>query len=76
MLLIKNESWTGFNILNNDGSNYEGETDLNGIRHGQGKCIYCDGSSYEGQWLNGFYHGKGTLIMPTGHKYCGEWKNG
>ncbi len=75
MNLMKKQSWTGFNIVNNDGSEYNGESN-NGLRHGKGKCSYVDGSTYDGDWVNGLYCGKGTLKMSDGYKYVGEWKDG
>jgi len=34
----------------NDGSQYEGEWDIIGQRHGKGACLDCDGWLYEGFW--------------------------
>ena len=32
------------------------------MRHGQGVCLYADGSIYEGSWLFGREQGQGSLM--------------
>lgn len=50
-----------------DHGKYEGEYNGDGLRHGKGKCVYFDGSTYEGDWSNGWRHGKGTLSRLDGY---------
>ena len=46
----------------------------NGMRHGQGKHIYNDGSTYEGAWHLDQYHGYGTLVYRNEiDRYEGNW---
>ena len=44
-------------------------------RHGDGKCIYVNGSIYTGQWDNDKRHGYGTQTWPDGREYRGYWSN-
>lgn len=53
------------------------------VRHGRGKCVYADGSVYDGKWKNDVYHGQGTLTTlssrtnDTGHvEKSGVWEYG
>ena len=55
---------------------YEGEWSL-GRRHGNGVCLYPDGSLYEGNWLRGREHGRGCLMTHNRSIiYEGEWQDG
>eukprot|EP00953_Heterococcus_sp_UTEX-ZZ885_P015085 8496-Heterococcus_DN1.PRE.6 len=49
---------------------------LHGKRYGDGKAIYSDGSTYDGEWLHGKRHWEGTYTYNTGGVYNGEWHNG
>ena len=49
---------------------YTGPTN-NGMREGNGKCVWADGSSYEGDWAQNKRHGNGVFITSDGHKYEG-----
>lgn len=40
-------------------SNYEGERNEKGEKHGRGKLVYSNGDIYEGVWLNNKKHGRG-----------------
>ena len=42
----ENKTVTVSNVINHDGSIYNGET-MNGLRNGSGLCSYADGSSYD-----------------------------
>jgi hypothetical protein len=53
-----------------DGGYYKGEK-KGGKRHGIGKMIHADCSSYEGEWENDLYSGNGTLIYSSGQIYKG-----
>ena len=57
-----------------DLGNYTGKY-RKGMRHGQGTCIWADGSSYEGTWRYDVMHGKGTFKY-KGYTYVGDWQNG
>lgn len=54
---------------------YDGQWSV-GRRHGQGRCIYADGSVYEGDWLHGRPNGWGELREPDGALYAGKWVGG
>ena len=54
---------------------YEGSW-MNGLRHGEGKVVYADGSTYEGSWKNGLRYGEGKMVCADGSTYEGSWKNG
>ena len=53
---------------------YVGEI-KDGKYHGQGKCIYSDGSEYEGEFQFGEWHGLGKFTDKVS-MYEGKWKNG
>ena len=53
------------------GCKYEGETNPQGLWHGQGKVTYVDGSSYDGQWVEGQRQGRGVLNLRNGDVYTG-----
>ncbi|GAB4815949.1 hypothetical protein N2152v2_002995 [Parachlorella kessleri] len=44
------------------------------LQCGQGKCLYVDGSAYDGEWKDGMRHGKGKLTS-QGYKYDGQWQD-
>jgi hypothetical protein len=60
---------------------YGGKINLEGQRHGHGKCatlspdsdeVY---SAYIGFWVNGKRSGPGTVVFARGHIYQREWLN-
>ena len=56
---------------------YDGAVDENGNRMGQGRMIYIDGTSYEGDFEDDKYHGnKGTYRWSDGDVHEGSWKEG
>ena len=55
---------------------YEGERNLNALRHGQGRMMYADGHEYEGAWYQGVMHGFGTKVWSNGDSYEGNWTCG
>ena len=46
------------------------------LHQGQGKYVWNDGLTYEGEWLHGNFNGKGKKTSPDGTYYTGDWKNG
>jgi hypothetical protein len=59
-----------------DGSNYDGESDLNGKMAGWGILTRTDGVVYEGFFLDGQFHGEGTLRFTNGTSYKAHWERG
>ena len=53
---------------------YEGE-EVDGRRHGHGKCVYTIGDSYEGEWAEGKRHGQGVFCFVNGNRYNGGWRH-
>jgi hypothetical protein len=54
---------------------YEGDY-LNGLSHGEGKALYSNGDTYQGQWFEGKKQGQGTQFYNYfASVYQGEWKN-
>lgn len=53
---------------------YIGDLSADGLRHGQGRCIYPNGDEYEGEWVNDQRTGNGiyTKIFPGNEKYVGD----
>ena len=45
-------------------------------KHGFGKIIYKNETTYEGEWQNDLYHGYGTLKEIIGESYKGWFING
>jgi len=52
-----------------DGSEYIGEWDSNGQRHGVGQLTTPDGSVYSGQFKLGLCSGLGVLVFSDGARY-------
>ena len=51
---------------------YTGEWSVStGMRHGKGKLVILDGSTYEGYWLNDKKNGQGRFIHVDGDTYIG-----
>ena len=44
-----------------------------GMKHGRGKYVWSDNSSYDGEWTNNQINGTGKYIWPDGRMYVGEW---
>ncbi|XP_074641997.1 MORN repeat-containing protein 4-like [Tubulanus polymorphus] len=59
-----------------DGSEYIGEWNEDGKRHGMGHMILPDGSKYHGSFDNGFCSGLGMILFADGSRYEGEFKDG
>jgi len=58
-----------------DGSKYEGELQ-GGLRHGQGKLTYSDGTWFDGTWILDRIEGYGAFYYENSKvSYEGEWKN-
>jgi len=58
-----------------DGSKYEGELQ-GGLRHGQGKLTYSDGTWFDGTWMLDRIEGYGAFYYESNKvSYEGEWKN-
>ena len=54
---------------------YEGEY-LNGLSHGEGKALYSNGDTYQGQWVEGKKQGIGTYFYNYFRaQYHGDWFN-
>eukprot|EP00887_Chlorella_sp_A99_P000144 scaffold16.g144.t1 len=45
------------------------------LQHGEGKCIYADGSTYDGEWKDGLRHGRGKYSLGD-NRYEGGWQEG
>lgn len=55
---------------------YEGNWTA-GLMDGEGKLLYDNGNSFEGEFKNNKRHGTGTFIWAaTGASYKGGWKDG
>ncbi len=69
------KSLNGFKTINeNNGNVYTGFV-TNGVYEGQGKMIYANGRTYEGNWKFGKRNGYGILRYKSGNiEYEGEWK--
>lgn len=62
-------------LIGTDGS-YTGDWQ-DGMRHGNGRRVYLDGTIYEGQWANNKRNGKGILTVPgLNLKFEGDWVDG
>ena len=51
-----------------DGSEYDGEWNDQGQRHGQGRMKFADGSRYTGRFEQGLATGQGVMTMVDGSK--------
>ena len=49
---------------------------MNGELNGNGKCVYANGTVYEGQWLKNKLEGNGKCVYADGEVYDGQWLNG
>jgi hypothetical protein len=47
------------------------------MRHGRGRCVFTDESTYEGEFKEGEFFGHGKMTWNDGDSwYEGEWLNG
>lgn len=70
------EPQSDINIIEFDnGDVYEGDIS-NGMRHGNGRIVYRDGTSFEGEWVNDKIGAKGIYIDAKANKYTGDFLNG
>jgi hypothetical protein len=53
---------------------YDGDW-VNGVREGQGKVTWPNGTVFEGNWANDQKNGQGTLTEESGQVYVGAWRN-
>jgi hypothetical protein len=72
-----NDQWHGkgvYRYRKNEGTVYEGDW-VYGIREGQGKLSFADGSFYRGEFKKDQMWGKGIFIDGvTNTQYDGEWR--
>ena len=66
----------GDNNHENLSTQYAGEKNSKGQRHGVGKQIYDNGSYYVGQWVEGLKEGEGEMNYANGTRYIGGWAAG
>ena len=59
-----------------DGDIYDGEWSEDGKRHGIGKLIFANKTTYAGQFKSGFFDGSGILTQADGAKYEGDFEVG
>lgn len=59
-----------------DGSEYDGEWNEQGQRHGFGHMIFPDGAQYTGIFDNGLCVGYGVMVFADKSKYEGEFSQG
>jgi len=66
------------NLVDGEGNTYAytGESNKNSLPEGNGKAVYKNGNSYDGEWTNGKPDGKGTFTWVNGDVYSGYFKNG
>ena len=62
--------------IEGDGPGFTGDMNERGERHGQGKCVYENGSVYEGSWKNNLKDGMGKYTFSRGDVYEGEFRDG
>jgi len=59
-----------------NGEWYAGTWSRQSLRHGKGKVVYPDGSTYQGTWRNDQPSGNGRLISADGSYYIGDFSRG
>lgn len=59
-----------------DSAKFEGQLNLQQLKHGKGIYYYPNGDVYVGEWLNDKFHGKGVYIFNLGERYEGDLQNG
>ncbi|KAG6738227.1 hypothetical protein POTOM_057836 [Populus tomentosa] len=70
----KNSKYASLLVLSNGGIYNGGLVD--GVPHGKGKYLWCDGCMYEGEWKRGKANGGGKFFWPSGATYKGQFKLG
>ena len=63
-------------VTYDDGDVYNGEWSEDGKRHGNGKLIFANKTTYAGQFKSGFFDGSGILTQGDGAKYEGDFEVG
>ncbi|CAE8607249.1 unnamed protein product, partial [Polarella glacialis] len=58
-----------------EGTKYECEW-RNDERHGKGKEIWADGTSFNGSYAKGMRSGEGVMTWPEGSRYSGQFESG
>ena len=53
-------------------TNYLGEWNEDGQRHGLGQLIFHDNAKYRGRFENGLFSGLGSISYPDGSKYINK----
>jgi hypothetical protein len=61
-------------MLYQDGKVYEGHW-KDGVRHGYGRLVHVNGSSYIGLWSADMANGAGRYQDQDGYKFEGHWKD-
>ena len=59
-----------------DGSLYEGQVNVDGIRAGKGIMTYPNKNVYVGDWAGNEFHGQGTYFYSNNERYEGAFING
>ncbi|XP_058804014.1 radial spoke head 1 homolog [Phymastichus coffea] len=66
---------SGRSVIENPLGLYEGERNLAGDRHGNGKALLPNGDMYSGHYCQGLRQGHGTYVFAkSGARYEGEWR--
>lgn len=58
-----------------DGSVYEGEISVSGVKVGQGIMIFPKGDVYMGSWREDKFNGEGVYVFSNGERYEGNLVN-
>ena len=61
---------------NKNGVQWEffGQLSAKGIRHGCGKCVWSDGTTFSGEWKDGYMDGTGVLQFSSTDMYIGSMR--
>lgn len=59
--------------VDENGDFYQGARNLNGEKHGKGKCHYANKDIYNGEYQNDEREGSGTMKYANGDIYTGQW---
>ena len=43
---------------------------------GQGRIVYADETTYDGEWKDGNSNGYGVMVLADGSRYQGYWRRG
>lgn len=71
---IKGDQLTGYGTKRFEDCTYTGNM-VSGMPHGEGTCIWDNGTEYTGSWEHGQMHGYGEISKPDGYSYKGQWKD-